>query len=142
MIITIGSRVKDKDGKTYLLTEELGHGGFGCVYKTVRDSDKAIYAVKTLLYSFANEEAVNSFKNEITLSGKISGENVIHYVYAHDGEAYPELPPYIIMEYANGGTLKDRINQRKASNTPFSKEELMYIYKQLIKRMVQNVMGI
>ena len=142
MIITIGSRVKDKEGQTYLLTEELGHGGFGCVYKAVRDSDKAIYAVKTLLYSFANEEAVNSFKNEIILSEKISGENVIHYVYAHDGEAYPELPPYIIMEYANGGTLKDRINQRKASNTPFSKEELMYIYKQLIKRMVQNVMGI
>ena len=65
MIITIGSRVKDKDVNTYLLTEELGHGGFGSVYKAVRDSDKAIYAVKTLLYSFANEEAVNSFKNEI-----------------------------------------------------------------------------
>ena len=136
MIITIGSRVKDKDGKTYLLTEELGHGGFGCVYKAVRDSDKAIYAVKTLLYSFANEEAVNSFKNEIILSGKISGENVIHYVYAHDGEAYPELPPYIIMEYANGGTLKDRISERKANNTSFSREELMSIYKQLIDGMI------
>ena len=33
MIITIGSKVKDGEGNTYTLTEELGHGGFGCVYK-------------------------------------------------------------------------------------------------------------
>lgn len=115
MIITIGSRVKDRDGETYLLTEELGHGGFGCVYKAVRDKDKAIYAVKTLLYSFANEDAVHSFKNEIALSERIAGENVVHYEYAHDGEEYPELPPYIIMEYANGGTLREKLEERKVS---------------------------
>ena len=136
MIITIGSRVKDKEGQTYLLTEELGHGGFGCVYKAVRDRDKAIYAVKTLLFSFANEDAVSSFKNEIVLSEKISGAHVIRYEYVHDGEEYPELPPYIIMEYANGGTLRDRLDERKANNAPFSKEELVPIYKQLIDGMI------
>ena len=136
MIITIGSRVKDTDEETYLLTEELGHGGFGCVYKAIRDKDKAIYAVKTLLYSFANEETVSSFKNEIILSRKIEGDNVIRYAYAHDGEEYPELPPYIIMEYANGGTLRDRIEERKINNSPFSQEELLSIYEQLISGMI------
>ena len=37
MIITIGSKVKDGEGNTYTLTEELGHGSYGSVYKLVKD---------------------------------------------------------------------------------------------------------
>lgn len=135
MIITIGTKVKDDKGSTYLLKGEIGQGGFGCVYKAVRENDNAIFAIKTLLYSFSNEEAVDSFKNEIALSAKINGDNVINYVYAHNGEEYPELPPYIIMEYATGGTLKDMIARRKVEKNPFTKEELIIIYKQLISGM-------
>ena len=54
MIITIGSKVKDGEGNTYTLTEELGYGGFGCVYKAECEADKSVYAVKTLLYSFGD----------------------------------------------------------------------------------------
>ena len=68
MIITIGSKVKDGEGNIYTLTEELGHGGFGCVYKAVRDTDKSVYAVKALLYSFGDEATAASFKNEVKLS--------------------------------------------------------------------------
>lgn len=113
MIITIGSKVKDGEGNVYTLTKEVGHGGFGCVYKAVRDADKTIYAVKTLLYSFGDESTANSFKNEVKLSSEVSGEHVIHYLYAHDGNEYHELPPYIIMEYAEGGTLANQIDERK-----------------------------
>lgn len=135
MIITIGSKVKDGEGKTYTLTEELGHGGFGCVYKAICDSDKSVYAVKTLLYSFGNEDMVASFKNEVKLSSEVSGEHVIHYIYAHDGDEYPELPPYIIMEYAGGGTLANQIEERKKLNKPYSKDELRDIFLQLVDGM-------
>lgn len=135
MIITIGSKIKDEKENTYTLTEELGHGGFGCVYKAIRDSDKSVYAVKTLLYSFGNETAVDSFKNEIKLSSQINGEHVIHYIYAHDGDKYPELPPYIIMEYADGGTLADLIKERKRTNNPYSQEELKNLFLQLVDGM-------
>lgn len=135
MIITIGSKVKDGEGNIYTLTEELGHGGFGCVYKAVRDTDKSVYAVKTLLYSFGDEATAASFKNEVKLSSEISGEHVIHYFYAHDGDEYPELPPYIIMEYADGGTLADQIEMRKKTNNPYSKEELRNLFFQLVDGM-------
>ncbi len=135
MIITIGSRVKDGDGNIFTLTEELGHGGFGCVYKAVCDTDKSVYAVKTLLYSFGDEATANSFKNEVKLSSEVSGEHVIHYLYAHDGDEYPELPPYIIMEYAEGGTLADQIDERKKMNNPYSKDELRNLFLQLVDGM-------
>ena len=135
MIITIGSKVKDGEGNTYTLTEELGHGGFGCVYKAECEADKSVYAVKTLLYSFGDEATAASFKNEVKISSEVSGEHVIHYIYAHDGDEYPELPPYIIMEYAEGGTLADQIEERKKTNSPYSKEELRNLFLQLVDGM-------
>ena len=135
MIITIGSKVKDGEGNTYTLTEELGHGGFGCVYKAECEADKSVYAVKTLLYSFGDEVTAASFKNEVKISSEVSGEHVIHYIYAHDGDEYPELPPYIIMEYAEGGTLADQIEERKKTNSPYSKEELRNLFLQLVDGM-------
>ncbi len=135
MIITIGSKVKDGEGNTYTLTEELGHGGFGCVYKAECEADKSVYAVKTLLYSFGDEATAASFKNEVRISSEVSGEHVIRYIYAHDGDEYPELPPYIIMEYAEGGTLEDQIEERKKTNSPYSKEELRNLFLQLVAGM-------
>lgn len=136
MIITIGSKVKDGEGNTYTLTEELGHGGFGCVYKAECEADKSVYAVKTLLYLFGDEATAASFKNEVRISSEVSGEHVIHYIYAHDGDEYPELPPYIIMEYAEGGTLADQIEERKKTNSPYSKEELRNLFLQLVDGMM------
>lgn len=135
MIITIGSIVKDYEGNNYQLVEELGHGGFGCVYKAICEVDEKIFAVKTLLYSFGNESIVNSFKNEINLSAEVNGEYVIKYIYAHDGEKYPELPPYIIMEYAEEGTLADILEQHRNNNMFYDKEELLELYRQLVAGM-------
>jgi len=112
MILTIGALVKDDQGRQYILDELLGSGGFGSVFKAHRD-DGTIYAVKTLLPSFDDDKAYLSFKNEIAQSLLVKSDNVIKYTYAHDGERYPNLPPYIIMEYANGGTLRDLLDTRQ-----------------------------
>ena len=135
MIITVGSKVKDLNGNTYLLVEDIGQGGFGCVYKATRENDGKEFAVKTLLHSFADSESVFAFKNEIVSAEKIKGENIISYEYIHNGEAFADLPPYIIMEYAKGGTLKQQLKQRKEADCPYEKNELISIYKQLINGM-------
>lgn len=85
--------------------------------------------------SFFDKSSENAFKNEIQAALEVSGDNVIRYEFAHTGEKYPELPPYIIMEYANNGTLRDIINQRKRTKSFYSTEELFGIFRQLANGM-------
>jgi len=136
MIITIGSKVKDEIGNEYELIDEIGSGGFGCVFQAKRISDNQLFAVKTLTSSFPSIEEKNCFMNEIKLAQTLSGEHIIQYEYFHDGEKYNNLPPYIIMEYAKQGTLENILDQRKKSNKYFELNELIEIYKQLINAMI------
>lgn len=133
MILTIGALVKDDQGRQYILDELLGSGGFGSVFKAHRD-DGTIYAVKTLHPSFDDDKAYLSFKNEIAQSILVKSDNVIKYTYAHDGERYPNLPPYIIMEYANGGTLRDLLDTRQPAF--FDLSTLIGYYRQLASGML------
>lgn len=133
MILTIGAVVKDDKGRQYILDELIGSGGFGSVFKAHRD-DGTIYAVKAMLPTFDSDKAYLSFKNEIEQSLLVKSENVIKYTYAHDGERYPNLPPYIIMEYANGGTLRDLINTQQP--TLFDLSTLVGYYRQLASGML------
>ena len=135
MIINIGSLLKDNANNVYFLDEVIGQGGFGIVYKSHRKSDNALYAIKTMLPSFGDSSSVLSFKNEIKLAKNITGENIIKYEYIHSGDDYPELPPYIIMEYANGGTLRDILSQRQQQKKFFETDELINIFTQLANGM-------
>lgn len=135
MIITIGSVVKDDNENTYKLTEVIGQGGFGTVYKAIRESDSKLFAIKTLLQSFSSDDDFQSFKNEVSLAQIVSGENIINYEYVHNGETFNELPPYIIMEYANGGTLAQEIAKRIKNNNPYSKAELHKMFLELVNGM-------
>ncbi len=133
MILTVGAIIKDDQGRQYILDELLGSGGFGSVFKAHRD-DGSIYAVKALLPAFNDDKAYLSFKNEIAQSLLVESDNVIKYTYAHDGERYPNLPPYIIMEYANGGTLRDLLDTRQPAF--FDMSTLVGYYRQLASGML------
>lgn len=133
MIITIDSTIKDDIGNSYCLTDILGEGGFGYVFKARRESDGTNFAVKTLHNSFVSEDMYLSFQKETNQSKLIDSENVIHYSFIHDGTLFPELPPYIIMEYTDGGTLRNLIN--KQQGTFFDNRTLIDMFLQLAKGM-------
>lgn len=135
MILNTGSTVKDNNDNIFLLDTIIGQGGFGCVFKAYRQKDGAIFAVKTTLPSFGDVESSLSFQNEINLATKINDDNVIKYEFVHDGTLFPEYPPYIIMEYADGGTLNTFIKQKRDRNELLTNEELTNIYKQLVNGM-------
>jgi len=135
MNLSIGSIVMDNQKKKYILCDVIGQGGFGYVYKAKRENDGKIFAIKTTLSSFYDENSKEAFKNEICMALKINSDNVIHYEFANDGEKYSELPPYIIMEYADNGTLQEVISQHKKTNSFFKEDELSNIFRQLANGM-------
>lgn len=135
MILNIGSTIMDGEKKKYILDDIIGQGGFGYVYKAHRENDGKIFAIKTTLPSFYDKSSKEAFNNEIHAALKVNGDNIINYEFVHSGEEYPELPPYIIMEYADNGTLKEVISQRKKEKAFFSNEELIAIYRQLANGM-------
>ena len=106
MIITIGSKLMDDKGNHYILDEKLGSGGFGDVYKAHSESDGSVVAIKLFKNTFNSDEAYLSFQKETNQSKLIDSDNVIKYLFVHDGKLFSEYPPYIIMEYTDGGTLR------------------------------------
>ena len=131
MIITIGTKIKDGNQNTYILDQVLGQGGFGCVYKAHRETDGQVFAVKTLLASFESPDTILSFQKEIAQAELISSEHVIKYIYVHDGTTYSEYPPYIIMEYADGGTLADLIDGHRTRGDMFELDFICDAIRQL-----------
>lgn len=135
MILTVGARVKDNESNVYVLDNIIGEGGFATVYKAHRERDGEIFAIKTLRASFGDAQELQLFQNEIKTAETIDSENVIKYFYAHEGEQFQELPPYIIMEYAEGGTLADLIQQQKERGLFFDNELIIDYCLQLANGM-------
>ena len=124
--------VYDQDAKEYSIVEFLGRGSFGDVYLIKEKTSKKLFALKTFSTPFVDDTVLKSLFNEGRLSQEISHQNVIKYYFFHDGVQYKDLPIYIIMEYAEGGTLEKQIQERKNKREYFSNEELIQLFDQLI----------
>ena len=133
--ITVGTKIKDGEGQIYILDNLIDSGGFGDVYKAHREVDDSVFAIKILHISFDNQECLMSFQKETVQIEHVVSDHVIKYIYAHDGNTYIEYPPYIIMEYADGGTLYDLINHQIKLGVQFDNAFILDIYMQLAKGM-------
>src|SRR5205085_2106825 len=90
----------------YSIRREIGRGGMAVVYEAVQESLRRVVAVKTLTtgrdVSAAERER---FRREGEAVARLQHPNVIqiHEVGEVEGR------PYLIMEYAGGGSLADRL---------------------------------
>jgi len=135
MIIMIGTPVYDADDNEYQVSDFVGNGSFGNVYRIRRIVDNSYFALKTLQTPFGDGVELKAFLNEGNLALGISHQNVIKYFYFHDGSKYNQLPPYIIMEYANDGTLEKLLALKRRENKYLPNESLMEYFSQLIDGM-------
>ena len=119
----------------YEIIEYIGSGGFSHVYKIRKKIDNSIWALKTIHPIYNNEQDIKAILNEGRNALKIRNENVICYIYFHDGTKFNNLPPYIIMEYANGGNLNDFIDTNKGSQKYIENSVLILMFRQLINGM-------
>ena len=102
----IGKRL---DGR-YEIRELIGVGGMAYVYKAYDTIDDQIVAVKILKEEYlANEEFTRRFKNESKAIAILSHPNIVKVYDVSFGERLQ----YIVMEYIDGITLKEYIDQQK-----------------------------
>lgn len=97
------------DGR-YEIKELIGVGGMAYVYKAYDSIDDRVVAIKILKDEFlANEEFTRRFKNESKAIAILSHPNIVKVYDVSFGERLQ----YIVMEYIDGITLKEYIEQQK-----------------------------
>jgi len=100
----------------YQVTDKLGEGGMGEVYRARDTKLNREVAIKVLPAAFSEDaERLRRFEQEAQAAGALNHPNilVIFHIGTHDGA------PYIVSELLEGETLRDRMGgaavpQRKA----------------------------
>ena len=114
-----GSQAKDtyigKELGGYKILNEVGRGGMGVVYKAFDTKLKRIVALKVLRNMVHSDAAeLDRFLGEATAAAQIAHPNIISvFEIEKDEEA-----PFVVLEFASGGALNDRID-----GTPFAAEK-------------------
>jgi serine/threonine protein kinase len=131
----IGDRVYGSpDQGVYEIVRHIGGGAFGTVFE-LRNEQGEPFALKTISTTGLNEIKFRALINEGNTAIQVRHPNVIRVLFFHDGKQYPIRPPYMITEYADGGTLEDLLNQLRTSNTFLSSDELRAIFLPLAEGM-------
>ena len=92
------------------MTELIGVGGMADVYKATDIIDNKVVAVKILKKEFAeNEEFLRRFRNESKAIALLSHPNIVK-VY---DVGFSDKIQFIVMEYIDGITLKEYIENEK-----------------------------
>jgi len=114
----IGSEVDGPNGERFRLTDYLGQGAFGEVYRAVSAESGRIVAVKLLpLDELSNPDARVALLNEVQLATQVLHPNVVQVLHVETGTS-SDLGPYLVMEYIPGGTLKKVIDTQRSANVP------------------------
>src|SRR6056297_3973138 len=93
----------------YLILEKIGSGGMATVYKAKDTMLDRIVAVKVLHPSHLDDEdSVRKFRREARAAGSLSHYNIVG---VFDVGLHQEIQ-YIVMELAEGRTLKEYINEK------------------------------
>ena len=99
---------------TLRLEEYLNSGAFGDVYRAKETTTGDIYAVKfPRIAGFNNGDEITAFLNEVQAAQEIEHPNVVRVVHVETNST--DLPPYLVMEFVEGGTLKSCLGRLRDS---------------------------
>lgn len=111
------------------IIEEIGKGAFGSVFKVKRITDDEIYALKKVpMEKLKLKEKENSL-NEIRILASIDHPNIISYKDAFFDNILYNL--CIVMEYADGGDLENKINNHIKNRKHIDEKEIMQYFLQI-----------
>jgi serine/threonine protein kinase len=103
--VPIGQKIIGPQGEPYTITDFLGRGAFGEVYRASGESTGVVIAVKLLPVGQLHEESRRiALLNEIKAAKQIDHPNVVKVLHVDEGTIV-DLGPFACMEYVSGGTL-------------------------------------
>lgn len=112
----------------YEVISELGKGGMGSVYKVKDNKLNLMIALKSMHSKYvSNERALQRFNQELVLSRGLQHENIVGTYDIGDHEGIQ----FFTMEFIEGKTLQDLIEENKANNKKFSLEETVSVMEQV-----------
>lgn len=118
---------KRLDGR-YEIYELIGVGGMALVYRAYDSIDDRIVAIKILKDEFlGNSDFMRRFRNESKAIAVLSHENIVKVYDVSFGDKIQ----YIVMEYIDGITLKEYIEQQKHVKW----KEAVYFVNQILKAL-------
>ena len=114
----------------YTLTAVLGKGTFGDVFLTKKNNSNLTFATKRMEREFAEHpKYCKFFVNEVSILRNISHKNIVKVVDLKKTKKHY----YIIMEFCNGGSLKDNLEKyKKMYNKPFPEKMVQHIMRQIV----------
>lgn len=121
--------MKSLNLKGFTEIKQIGHGSYGSVYKAQRQTDKNIYAVKSINVSHFTKKEMESTLNEIRIMASFTSSPFIVRFYE---SLYENKRLFIITEYACLGDLAHLIARRKKKNKPFNEETIWIYFLQIL----------
>lgn len=131
MIPATGIVIPGPNDTTIRLEEPMGGGAFGVVFKAIDTVNNIPYAVKfpqSAMFGGVTEAA--AFENEIKAAREIDHPNVVKVLHVETN--HNQLPPYLVMEFMSGGTIKSQLDLLKESGQLINLELLRYWTTSLI----------
>ena len=115
----------------FKIISKLGEGAYSTVYKVKRNIDNNIYALKKVKLANLSEKEKQNSLNEVRLLASVKSNFVISYKEAFFDEKDSTLG--IVMEFADGGDLYQKIVEHKKSAMLFEESDIWRIFIQLVK---------
>lgn len=119
--------INEQFNSRYKVLEKLGSGGMGSVYKA-HDTNLAVNVALKVLHSGLSDNASVRFHIEAKAAAKLQHPSIVR---VFDFGQSPDGELYLVMEFIDGVTLEDHLND----NGPLDFEDANSIFTQICKAL-------